>query len=227
MSYPSCYLKLCFFVRIPSPIPTLAKRLRLHRFWSQWFSTFQDLQELIIGGVFHEQMSLHFFLAKPSRDLREWSAIDGCWWGWNFPHSLGRVSRQLFHIHRHTKWFAAVSSFKADWKKPFALGNVWEWRHSEKLPQNRDKLSDFRIAWKLRLFFELWPWQVKLKTWANPSSKKSCSSEVGRKTAFKPKANLLITWIFLISNILNFLEHAFLEPCGHFIYMFPCVSITL
>ena len=113
-------------------------------------------------------MSLQLFLAKPSRDLREWIAIDGCWWGWNFLHSPGRVSRQLFHIERHTKWFAAVSSFKADWKKPFALGNFWEWRHSEKLPQNRDKLSDFRIAWKLRFFFskmslELWPWQVKLK----------------------------------------------------------------
>ena len=66
---------------------------------------------------------------------------------------------------------------------------------------------------------------MKLKTWANPSSKKSCSSEVGRKTAFKPKANLLITWIFLISNIFNFLEHAFLEPCGHFIYNFSvCIN---
>lgn len=179
-------------------------------------------------------MSLQLFLAKPSRDLREWIAIDGCWWGWNFLHSPGRVSRQLFHIERHTKWFAAVSSFKADWKKPFALGNFWEWRHSEKLPQNRDKLSDFRIAWKLRFFFlkchlssDHGKWSWRSLPWANPSSKKSCSSEVGRKTAFKPKANLLITWIFLISNIFNFLEHAFLEPCGHFIYMFPCVSITL
>ena len=82
------------------------------------------------------------------------------------------------------------------------------WEASTK---NRDKLSDFRIGWKLQFLpfsvmsLELWPWQVKLKTWGHPVIPKKSCREVW-KTAFQTKKpNLLMSHGFF-EQYLQFFE---------------------
>lgn len=44
------------------------------------------------------------------------------------------------------------------------------------------------------------------------------------QAAFQTKTPNLLIHMFFLNNIFNFLKFACLETCGHFIYIFPCVS---